>query len=74
VVSSPSHLRRASLIFMHFPLSWQMHPAPWPADFPRWKVAWYWCSESGYTSYVRLFGFPNAKQYLPRTQFELPKL
>lgn len=74
VVSSPSHLRRASLIFLHFPLAWQMHPAPWPADFPRWKVVWYWCSESGYTSYARLFGFPNAKQYLPRTQFALPKL
>jgi uncharacterized SAM-binding protein YcdF (DUF218 family) len=74
VVSSPSHLRRASLIFMHFPLAWQMHAAPWPADFPRWKVVWYWCSETGYTSYARLFGFPNAKQYLPHTQFSFPKL
>jgi uncharacterized SAM-binding protein YcdF (DUF218 family) len=74
VVSSPSHLRRASLIFMHFPLAWQMHEAPWPADFPRWKVVWYWCSESGYTSYARLFGFPNAKQYLPNIRFTFPKL
>ena len=73
VVSSPSHLRRASLIFLHFPLPGKCTPAL-PADFPRWKVVWYWCSESGYTSYARLFGFPNAKQYLPRTQFALPKL
>lgn len=74
VVSSPSHLRRASLIFMHFPLAWQMHAAPWPPDFPRWKLVWFWCSETGYTSYGRLFGFPNAKQYLPQTQFTAPKL
>ena len=74
VVSSPSHLRRASLIFMHFPLAWQMHEAPWPADLPLWKVVWYWCSESGYTSYARFFGFPNAKQYLPNTHFTFPRL
>jgi uncharacterized SAM-binding protein YcdF (DUF218 family) len=74
VVSSPSHLRRASLIFLHFPLAWRMHEAPWPPGFPRWKIIWYWCSESGYTSYARIFGFPNAKQFLPRTQYSLPKL
>jgi uncharacterized SAM-binding protein YcdF (DUF218 family) len=74
VVSSPSHLRRASLIFSHYPFAWQMHAAPWPPDYPLWKLAWFWCSESGYTSYVRLFGFPNAGKYLPHTQFTLPKL
>ena len=74
VVSSPTHLRRASLIFSHYPLAWQMHAAPWPANYPLWKVAWCWCSEAGYTSYVRLFGFPNAGKYLPQTQFTLPKL
>jgi uncharacterized SAM-binding protein YcdF (DUF218 family) len=66
VVSSPTHLRRASLIFLHYPLAWQMQAAPWPPDVPLWRLAWFWCSESGYTSYVRLFGFPNAGQYLPR--------
>jgi hypothetical protein len=59
---------------MHFPLAWQMHAAPWPADLPRWKVVWYWCSETGYTSYARFFGFPNAKQYLSNTHFTFPRL
>ena len=72
VVSSPRHLRRASLIFSHYPLAWAMQAAPWPPDFPRWKVIWYWSSEAGYTSYGRLFGFPNAHQYLPQNHFTLP--
>jgi uncharacterized SAM-binding protein YcdF (DUF218 family) len=74
VVSSPTHLRRASLIFSHYPLAWQMHAAPWPPNYPLWKRLWFWCSETGYTSYGRLFGFPNAGKYLPHTQFTLPKL
>ena len=74
VVSSPSHLRRASLIFSHYPFAWQTHAAPWPPTLPLWKLLWYWCSEAGYTSYGRLFGFPNAGKYLPHTQFTLPKL
>jgi uncharacterized SAM-binding protein YcdF (DUF218 family) len=74
VVSSPSHLRRASLIFRNFPLAWQMHAAPWPADYPRWKLVWFWCSEAGYTSYGRIFGFPHEKQYLPQTRFTVPRL
>jgi uncharacterized SAM-binding protein YcdF (DUF218 family) len=74
VVTSPSHVRRASLIFSHYPLAWQLHVAPWPPHYPMWKLAWFWCSESGYTSYGRLFGFPNAGKYLPHTQFTLPKL
>ncbi len=73
VVSSPSHLRRASLIFRYYPLAWQMQGAPLPPGFPLWKVAWAWCSEAGYTSYIRLFGFPNAKQFLPHTHFTLPR-
>ncbi len=74
VVSSPSHLRRASLIFSLYPLAWQMHAAPWPPDYPLWKLVWFWCSEAGYTSYVRIFGFPNGKQYLPDTHFTFPRL
>ena len=74
VVSSASHLRRASLIFSHYPLAWQMHAAPWPPDLPLWKLVWFWCSETTYTSYGRLFGFPNAGKFLPHTQFTLPKL
>jgi uncharacterized SAM-binding protein YcdF (DUF218 family) len=65
IISSPSHLRRASIIFSHYPLAWAMHAAPWPPDLPVWKLVWYWCSEAGYTTYGRYFGFPNAHQYLP---------
>ena len=74
VVSSPSHLRRASLIFSHYPLAWQMHAAPWPPDLPLWKLVWFWCSETTYTSYGSIFGFPNAGKFLPHTQFTLHKL
>lgn len=33
VVSSPAHLRRAALIFQHFPIDWSMHAAPWPPEY-----------------------------------------
>jgi uncharacterized SAM-binding protein YcdF (DUF218 family) len=66
VVSSPTHIRRASLIFRHFPLAWQVQAAPWPPGLPLWRRVWYWSSESAYTSYARFFGFPNAGSYLPR--------
>jgi uncharacterized SAM-binding protein YcdF (DUF218 family) len=74
VVSSPTHLRRASLIFSHYPLAWRMDAAPWPADVPLWKKLWFWSTEMGYTSYGRIFGFPNAGQYLPHTHFSYPRL
>jgi uncharacterized SAM-binding protein YcdF (DUF218 family) len=74
VVTSPSHVRRASLIFSHYPLAWRMEVAPWPPSLPLWKKFWFWASETGYTSYGRLFGFPNARQYLPNTHFSLPRL
>jgi uncharacterized SAM-binding protein YcdF (DUF218 family) len=67
VVSTPTHLRRASLIFSHYPLAWKMHAAPLPPDYPVWKLVWSWCSETGYTSYGRVFGFPNAHRYFPDT-------
>lgn len=74
VVSSPSHLRRASLIFSRYPLAWRMRAAPYPPNYPVWKQIWAWTSETGYTSYGRFFGFPNAKQYLPNTHFALPHI
>jgi uncharacterized SAM-binding protein YcdF (DUF218 family) len=74
VVSSPSHLRRASLIFSHYPFAWRMTAAPWPPHYSVLKRLWFWSSEAGYTSYGRIFGFPNAKQYLPQTRFTLPRL
>jgi uncharacterized SAM-binding protein YcdF (DUF218 family) len=74
VVSSPTHLRRASLIFSHFPLAWRMDAAPYPPDIPLWRQLYFWVSEVGYTSYGRLFGFRNARQYLPNTHFTFPRL
>ena len=65
IVSSPSHLRRASLIFSHYPFMWRLQPAPWPPRYSIRKRLWFWFSEAGYTSYIRIFGFPNAKQFLP---------
>jgi uncharacterized SAM-binding protein YcdF (DUF218 family) len=74
VVTSPTHVRRASLIFNHYPLAWRMDVAPWPPDYPLWKRLWLWCSETGYTAFGRFFGFPNAHQYLPHTHFRWPRL
>jgi uncharacterized SAM-binding protein YcdF (DUF218 family) len=74
VVTSPTHVRRASLIFNHYPLAWRMDIAPWPPDYPLWKKMWFWTSETGYTAYGRLFGFPNAHQFLPHTHFRFPRL
>jgi uncharacterized SAM-binding protein YcdF (DUF218 family) len=75
IVSSPTHVRRASLIFRYYPIQWRMDEAPWPTDYPPlWKRLWFWCSEAGYTSYGRIFGFPNSRQYLPNTHFTFPKL
>jgi uncharacterized SAM-binding protein YcdF (DUF218 family) len=74
VVTSPTHVRRASLIFNHYPLAWRMDVAPWPPDYPLWKKMWFWTSETGYTAYGRLFGFPNAHQFLPHTNFRFPRL
>ncbi|MGC2401182.1 MAG: YdcF family protein [Acidobacteriaceae bacterium] len=74
VVTSPTHVRRASLIFSHYPLAWRMHVAPWPDTLPLSRQAWFWISEAGYTSYGRLFGFPNERRYLPNTHFRPPQL
>jgi uncharacterized SAM-binding protein YcdF (DUF218 family) len=74
VVSSPSHVHRASLIFREYPLAWRMDTAPWPPGYPLWKLVWFWSSEVGDTSYLRLFGFSDEKQYLPHTHFLMPKL
>jgi uncharacterized SAM-binding protein YcdF (DUF218 family) len=74
IVTSPTHVRRASLIFQHYPLAWKMDEAPWPPDYPLWREAWFWISETGYTAYGRIFGFPNAHQYLPHTHFRWPRL
>ncbi len=64
VVSSPSHLRRASLIFAHFPVRWRMQAAHWPPEygfFHRAANEWY---EAVDTARLRLTSFPESR-FLP---------
>lgn len=60
VISSPSHLPRASLIFAHFPITWRMHAAPWPPEygfFHRASNEWY---EALDTARIRLTTYPES--------------
>ena len=57
VVSSPSHLPRASLIFRHFPVEWRMHASPWPATYRSARIWGVYSAEALYTSRLRVFGF-----------------
>jgi uncharacterized SAM-binding protein YcdF (DUF218 family) len=65
IVSSASHLPRASLIFRRFPVKWRMHAAPWPhiyRSFYPWSI---YAEEAMYCTRLRLLGFrPNA--HLPQ--------
>ena len=61
VVSSHSHLPRASLIFAHFPITWRMHAAFWPQQyglFHRAAIEWY---EAADTARLRLTSFPESR-------------
>jgi uncharacterized SAM-binding protein YcdF (DUF218 family) len=61
VISSDSHLPRASLIFAHFPIAWRMHAAPWPAQYGllhRGAIEWY---EAADTARLRLTSFPESR-------------
>jgi uncharacterized SAM-binding protein YcdF (DUF218 family) len=65
IVSSASHLPRASLIFSRFPIEWRMHPAPWPTSYSilyPWGV---YANEAMYCSRLRLLGFERSI-YLPK--------
>jgi uncharacterized SAM-binding protein YcdF (DUF218 family) len=64
VISSPSHLPRASLIFRYFPIEWRMHACPWPREYwfmYPWSV---YSAEAVYTSRLRIFGF-HRTPFLP---------
>jgi uncharacterized SAM-binding protein YcdF (DUF218 family) len=74
IVSSASHLRRASLIFRYYPIAWRMQAAPWPTDASARLWLRMWFAETVYTTYLRLFGFPGSPQYLPRTPLTPPHL
>lgn len=64
VVSSRSHLPRASLIFARFPVEYAMHGAPGPAETGWVDDCAAFVSEARSTARIRLLGFaPN--RYLP---------
>jgi uncharacterized SAM-binding protein YcdF (DUF218 family) len=61
VISSHSHLPRASLIFAHFPIAWRMHAAPTPPEYGllhRTAAEWY---EAADTARLRLTSFPESR-------------
>ena len=61
VISSHSHLPRASLIFAHFPIAWRMHAAPWPPEygfFHRASNEWY---EAVDTARIRITTYPESR-------------
>jgi uncharacterized SAM-binding protein YcdF (DUF218 family) len=67
VVSEPSHLRRASLIFSHFPVQWRMHASQWPSvDSEGWILHRYF-REMVNTDKLRVFGFPKSR-FLPESR------
>lgn len=64
VVSSPSHLPRASLIFAHFPITWRMHAAPWPPEYGFFHRAANELYEAVDTARIRITTFPET-HFLP---------
>jgi uncharacterized SAM-binding protein YcdF (DUF218 family) len=64
VVSSESHLPRASLIFARFPIRYRMQGARPPAVSPIYYPWTIYTYEACRTDFIRLFGFPPSR-YLP---------
>lgn len=64
VVSSRSHLPRASLILEHWDFDWRVHPAPWPPHFTLRRTAPYYIYEALGTTALRWFGFRRSP-FLP---------
>jgi uncharacterized SAM-binding protein YcdF (DUF218 family) len=65
IVSSASHLPRASLIFSQFPIKWRMHASPWPPSYSALYPWIVYADEAMYCSRLRLFGF-RPSIYLPK--------
>lgn len=64
IVSSPSHLARASLIFAHFPIRFRTQRSAFSNDFD--EAAAYW-REIRYSDKLRLLGF-KPSPYLPASR------
>lgn len=61
VVSSWSHLPRASRILAHFPILWHTHAAPWPPEFGFFQKAMRNCIEAQYCLLLRVRGFTPSR-------------
>jgi uncharacterized SAM-binding protein YcdF (DUF218 family) len=67
VVSSHSHLPRASLILEHYEplgLRWHVHASHWPREYPQAQIAFYYVKEALGTTALRWFGY-RKQPYLP---------
>ena len=65
VVSSPSHLPRASLILEHYGFGWRTQPAHWPPEYGAQRIAPYYMYEAMGTTVLRWFGF-GQNAFLPK--------
>ena len=64
VVSSPSHLPRASLILEHWNFGWRVQAGHWPATYTLRRIAPYYMYEALGTTALRWFGFRRSP-FLP---------
>ena len=67
VVSSHSHLPRASLILEHYErlgLKWHVHASHWPREYPQAQIAFYYVKEALGTTALRWFGY-RKQPFLP---------
>lgn len=65
VVSSPSHIRRASLIFTRFPIRYRVHGAPHPPEVGLLFDTAAYIREIQSTDRIRLLGF-TPDRFIPR--------
>ena len=64
IVSSPSHLPRASLILAHYQFPWSTHAAHWPREYTTEKIIVLEAAEAAYCTRLSVLGFPQTP-YLP---------
>ena len=64
IVSSPSHLPRASLIAQHYTFKYHMHAAPWPPEFTKQRIETLFAGEAAGCWRLTHEGFPK-NQWLP---------
>ncbi len=71
VISSPSHLPRASLILQHYSFAWRTHPANWPSSYNIAEIAIIYASEIRNCWQIHSHGFTPGT-LLPATASQAP--